>query len=61
MAIADFFLCENIANRVIELTRFKYMLKQARLVGSEFWPPTRKKLEVKDLLTLFVIIYSDPT
>ncbi len=45
MAIAGFFHCENIADRVVESTRFKYMLKQAWLVGGEFWPPTRKKLE----------------
>ena len=44
MAIADFFHCENITDRVVESTRFKYMLKQARLVGGEFWPPTRKKI-----------------
>ncbi len=47
MAIADFFHCENVADRVEESTRFKYMLKQTRLVGDEFWPPTRKKLEVR--------------
>ncbi len=28
MTIADFFHCENIANRVVESTRFKYLLKQ---------------------------------
>ncbi len=44
MAIADFFHCENIADRVVESPRFKYMLKQARLVGGEFRPPTRKKI-----------------
>ncbi len=48
MAIANFFHCENIADRVVESTRFKYMLKQARLVGGEFWSPTRKKLEVRN-------------
>ncbi len=40
MAIADFFHCENIADQVVE-TRFKYMLKQAQLVGGGFRPPTR--------------------
>ncbi len=42
MAIADFSHCENIIERVVEPTRFKYMLKQARLVGGEFWLLTRK-------------------
>ncbi len=32
-AIADFFYCENTANRVVESTRFKYMLKKAQLRG----------------------------
>ncbi len=41
-AIADFFHCENIADRVVESSRFMYMLKQAQLVGGEFRPPTRK-------------------
>ncbi len=44
MAIANFFHCENIADRVVESTRFKYMSKQARLVEGEFWPPTRKSI-----------------
>ncbi len=42
MAIANFFHCENIADRVVESIWFKYMLKQAWLVGSEFRAPTRK-------------------
>ncbi len=53
MAIADFFHCENIADRVVESPRFKYMLKQARLVGGEFRPPTRKKIGGKNCLILF--------
>ena len=61
MAIADFFHCENIANRAVESIRFKYMLKQAWLVGGEFWPPMRKKLEVRNCITLFVVIFSDLT
>ena len=52
MAIADFFHCENIADRVVESTRFKYMLKQARLVGGEFWPPTRKKIGGKKFFNI---------
>ncbi len=47
MAIADFFHCENIADRVVESTKLKYMLKQAWLVGGEFRPPMRKNLEVR--------------
>ncbi len=56
MAIADFFHCENIADRVVESTRFKYMLKQARLVGSEFRPPTRKKIGGKKYFLFFVCL-----
>ncbi len=33
MAIADFFHCENITDRVVESTRIKYMLKQVQLVA----------------------------
>ncbi len=35
MAIADVFHCENIDDQVVEPTRFKYMLKQAWLVGGQ--------------------------
>ena len=55
MAIADFFHCENIADRVVESTRFKYMLKQACWWGGEFWPPTRKKIGGKKFLSLFLL------
>ncbi len=41
-AIADFFHCENIADQLVENTRFKCMLKQAWLVGGEFGPQMRK-------------------
>ncbi len=47
MAIADFFHCENIADQEVDSTRFKYMLKQAWLMGGEFRPPTRKKMDVR--------------
>ncbi len=47
MPIDDFFHCENISDQIVESTRFKYVLKQARLVGGEFWSPTRKKIEGK--------------
>ena len=56
MAMADFFHCENIADRVVESTRFKYMLKQARLAGSEFRPPTRKKIGGKKYFLFFVCL-----
>ncbi len=52
MVIADFFHCENIADRIVESTRFKYLLKQAQLVGGEFWPPTRKKIEGKKFFNI---------
>ncbi len=52
MAIADFFHCENVADRVVESTRFKYMLKQARLVGDEFRPPMRKKIGGKKFFNI---------
>ena len=56
MAIADFFHCENIADRVVESTRFKYMLKQARLVGGEFRSPTRKKIGGKKFLYYYLFV-----
>ncbi len=55
MAITDFFDCENIADQAEDSTRFKYMLKQARLVGVEFRPPMRKKFGCKKFFLLFVI------
>lgn len=54
MAIADFFHCENIADRVVESTRFKYMLKQARLVGGDFRPPSRKKIGGKNFVCFYL-------
>ncbi len=58
MAIADFFHCENIPDIAVESTRFKYMLKQAWLVGGEFWPPMRKKLEVRNFYFICCYIFS---
>ena len=47
MAIADFFHCENIPDRVVESSRFKQLLEKAKYVGSDFKIPHRKKLEVR--------------
>ena len=57
MAIADFFHCENIADRVVESARFKYMLKQAWLVGGEFWPPMRNKIGGKIFFFVFLFLF----
>ncbi len=57
-AIVDFFHCENIADRVVESTRLKHMLKQAWLVGGEFRSLTRKQLEVKKFYFVGLIIFS---
>ncbi len=46
MEIAHFFHCDNIAVRVVESTRFKYMLKQTRLGGVSLDHQRRKKLGV---------------
>ncbi len=53
MATSDFFYCENTADRVVESTRFEYMMKKAWLVGDEFRPPTRK-IRGKKIFILFV-------
>ena len=47
MAIADFFHCKNIPDRVVESSRFKQLLEKAKYVGSDFKIPHRKKLEVR--------------
>jgi hypothetical protein len=42
-AIADFFHSENIPDKVSESTRFRRLIKVARLCGEEFVCPDRKK------------------
>jgi hypothetical protein len=44
MAIADFFHCENIPDAVVELPRFKRLVKMCRLVGDDFVVPNRKEV-----------------
>ncbi len=44
MAIADFFYCENIPDAVVELPRFKRLVKVCCLVGENFVVPNRKKV-----------------
>jgi len=44
MAIADFVLCENIPDRVVESPRFANMIKKAMYAGKTFKIPTRKKI-----------------
>ena len=44
MAIADFFHCKNIPDRVVESTQFKQLLEKAKYVGSDFKIPHRKKI-----------------
>ncbi len=56
MAIADFFHCENIPDRVVESVRFKQLLEKARYVGSDFKIPSRKKIGGKFFFLLTYII-----
>jgi hypothetical protein len=51
MAIADFFHCENIPDKVVESERFARVIKKARTVGSDFKIPSRSKIggELLDL------------
>ena len=55
MAIADFFHCENIPDRVVELVCFKQLLEKARYVGSDFKIPSRKKIGGKFFFLLTII------
>jgi hypothetical protein len=50
-AIADFFHSENIPDKVSESTRFRRLIKVARLCGEEFVCPDRRKIggELLDL------------
>ncbi len=50
MAIADFFHCENIPDRVGDFTWFQQILEKAKYVGSGFKVPHRKTLEVGNLI-----------
>jgi hypothetical protein len=43
MAIAAFFHCENIPDAVVELPRFKRLVKVCHLVGEDFVVPNCKK------------------
>ncbi len=43
-AIADFFHCENIPDTVVELQRFKRLVKVCCLVGEDFVVPNHKKV-----------------
>jgi hypothetical protein len=44
MAIADFFYCENILDAVVELPKFKRLVKVCRFVGEDFAVPNCKKV-----------------
>ncbi len=48
MAIANSYRCEDIADQVVESTRFKYMLKQTRLVGGAFLATKEGKIGGKN-------------
>ena len=43
-AIAAFFHCENIPDTVVELQRFKRLVKVCCLVGEDFVVPNHKKV-----------------
>jgi len=51
MAIADFFHCENIPDKVVESERFARVIKKARTIGNDFNIPSRSKIggELLDL------------
>ncbi len=57
MAIADFFHCKNIPDRVVESTRFKQLLEKAKYVGSDFKIPHRKKIGGKLIKCFFSISF----
>jgi hypothetical protein len=44
MSITDFFHCENIPDAVVELQRFKRLVKGCRLVGEDFVVPNCKNV-----------------
>ena len=44
MAIADFFHCDKIPDAVVELPRFKRIVKVCRLVGDDVVVPNCKKV-----------------
>ncbi len=44
MAIADIFHCENLPDEAFESNRFRKILDVAKVVGSGFTSPSRKKI-----------------
>jgi hypothetical protein len=59
MAIADFFHCENIADRVVESPCLARLIKLARLVGNDFKMPSRKKISGELLDLNFQTVYNE--
>jgi hypothetical protein len=57
MAIADFFHCENISDKVVESPRFKRLISVCRLVGDKFVPPDAHKIGGKLLDLNFTNTY----
>ncbi len=53
MAIADFFHCENLPDRAVESNRFRKILDVAKVVGSGFTVPSRKKIGGELLFSVF--------
>lgn len=45
MKIANFSICKNILDRLVESTRFRDMSKQALFVGIEYALPTIQKID----------------
>ncbi len=58
MAIADFFHCENISDRVVESTRFIRLLKLACTVGEDFKMPSRSKIGGELLNLNYEVVYN---
>ncbi len=62
MAIADFFNCRKIPDRVVESTWFKQLLEKAKYAVSNFKAAHRKKLVVSKLEIYFsLFLLSDWT
>ncbi len=57
MAIADFFHCENLPDRDVESNRFCKILDVAKVVGSGFTVPSRKKIGGDLFFILFFLTY----
>ncbi len=56
MAIADFVICENIPDRVVESPRFANVIKKAIYAGKTFKIPSRKKIAGMFFFLTFIFL-----